>query len=98
MTIFIFGALGYLVHVLTSWADYCRTKGAVSLSVYLRQDCPGWIASSVGTIVVLLVTLDVSPLLPVHVGGHLLSVLLGYTGSSVLAKLSGIAGLGTGER
>jgi len=98
MTIFIFGMLGYLVHLLSSWADYCRTTARVHLTTYIQLDLAGWIAATAGTAVVLLVTIDIDPLLPFHVGKHLLPVLLGYTGSSVLAKLASIVGLGTGER
>jgi hypothetical protein len=97
-TIFVFGTLGFATHVLGTWADYCKQYAKVGLWTYVQLDPPSWIASLVGTAVVLSVSQEVDPFLPIHAAPEVLSVLLGYTGSSVLAKLSGILGFGTGDR
>lgn len=97
-TIFLFGMLGYLVHFTSSWAEYCKTVRPLNVLAYWQQDVSGWTSATLGSVVIVLVTVDVGQTLPLQVSPRLLSVLLGYTGSSVLAKLSGTFGIATGER
>jgi len=99
MIIFTFGMLGYMVHLLGSWAQYCKTQKPVRLWEYIAQDWAGWVSATVGAVVVVALTLDVSALAQsVGLSPKLLATLLGYVGSSILAKLSNTFGLGTGDR
>jgi hypothetical protein len=85
---------GFLLHFLSRYGEHWRTNGRVKPMDYLALDPIGWASAVVGTLVITVAFKELAPIIgvdPSSLGGALIA---GYTGSSLTAKLPGLAGRG----
>jgi uncharacterized membrane protein len=87
-------AAGFLLHFLSRYGEHWRNVGKLGPREYVALDPVGWTAAVLGTVIVAIAFPELAPILGVDahaLGGALIA---GYTGSSLTAKLPGIAGKG----
>ena len=92
--------LGFLLHFASRWAEFTRTHGKIGPVPYVKNDAPGWMFAVTATVATYLILPEIGGIvgmaeLTITPGG---AFLVGYTASSLGAKLPAILGRGTGER
>lgn len=83
---------GFALHFLGRYGEYLRQNGKISPLAYVLQDPAGWAAAMIGTVVALVALPELGPLLGLKgEATPLTSLMIGYMGSSLSAKLPGLA-------
>lgn len=95
--------LGFVVHFGMRWGEYWRTKERITPWSYSLQDLPGWVTSVAATVALMMLLESLPQILglpPELSHSNLMGVmafLVGYSGSSIAAKVPALF-TGKGER
>jgi hypothetical protein len=83
---------GFALHFLGRYGEHLRTAGKITPLAYVLQDPTGWASALIGTVVTMLALPELGPLLGLKgEATPLTSLMVGYIGSSLSAKLPAFA-------